>query len=166
MSNDTTLFAHIVPWLTDSIENVAVEALGYILSNSEAARTALAETVKDGGIEAGSIDRVETWEIGDEGATPDLVCFDGDDSQNVLIEAKFWAGLTKNQPNQYLEQLREKSQESTCCAPCCRAQDTIGSCCGRNCVIGQKKSSNLTAVSDSGLGAQCLNWGRRFTTFS
>ena len=45
MSTNTTLFAHIAPWLTDRIEDVAVEALGYILSNSEAARRALAETL-------------------------------------------------------------------------------------------------------------------------
>ena len=76
MPIDTTLFAHIAPRLTDRIEDVAVEALGYILSSSAAARSALAEVLSDGSIEVGSIDRVETWEIGDEGEIPDLVCFD------------------------------------------------------------------------------------------
>ena len=111
MSNNTTLFAHIIPWLTDRIEDAAVEALGYILSNSPAARRALAETLKIGDIEFGPIDRVETWETGSEGEIPDLVCFDDKGEKQVLIEAKFWADLTKNQPNQYLKQLLEDRQD-------------------------------------------------------
>ena len=107
MSTDTTLFAHIAPWLTDRIEDVAVEALGYILSNSPATRRALSDTLKEGKMEVGPIDRVETWETGDEGEIPDLVCFDNKGQKQVLIEAKFWADLTKNQPNQYLKQLLE-----------------------------------------------------------
>ena len=111
MSYGTTLFAHIAPRLTNRIEDVAVEALGYILSNSPAARRALAETLKIGDIEFGPIDRVETWETGSEGEIPDLVCFDDKGEKQVLIEAKFWADLTKNQPNQYLKQLLEDRQD-------------------------------------------------------
>ena len=111
MSNNTTLIAHIIPWLTDRIEDAAVEALGYILSNSPAARRALAETLKIGDIEFGPIDRVETWETGSEGEIPDLVCFDENGEKQVLIEAKFWADLTKNQPNQYLKQLLEDRKD-------------------------------------------------------
>ena len=113
MSNNTTIFAHIVPWLTDQIEDAAVEALGFILSNSAAARKALVDTLKEGDIEVGPIDRVETWETGSEGEIPDLVCFDENGEKQVLIEAKFWADLTKNQPNQYLKQLQEDRQDGT-----------------------------------------------------
>ncbi len=105
MSTGTTLFAHIAPRLTDRIEDVAVEALGFILSNSPAARRALAETVRLGGAVVGSIDRVQTQVTDEKGARPDLVGFDDKSAKCVLIEAKFWAGLTPNQPNQYLEQL-------------------------------------------------------------
>ena len=110
MSYETTLFAHIAPRLTDRIEDVAVEALGHILSNSEAARSALEDTVRLGGIEVSSIDRVQTQAIGEEGERPDLVCFDDSEAERVLIEAKFWAGLTPNQPNQYLKRLERKSK--------------------------------------------------------
>ncbi len=150
MSNETTLFAHIAPWLTDRIEDVAVEALGYIMSNSEAARTALSNAVKDGGIEVGSINRVETWEIGDEGAIPDLVCFDEDDSQNLLIEAKFWAELTKNQPNQYIKQLQEKRQDRSAVllfvAPRARLELLWPELCDR-----ARKEFKVCTISDSGL---------------
>ena len=105
MSYETTLFAHIAPRLTDRIEDVAVEALGHILSNSEAARSALEETVGLGGAIVGPIDRVQTQVTGEERARPDLVGFDDKGTKRVLIEAKFWAGLTPNQPNQYLKQL-------------------------------------------------------------
>ena len=112
MSIETTLFAHIaLTKLRGQIEDTAVEALGYIMSNSPAARRALADTLKDGGIEVGPIGRVETWEIGKEGEIPDLVCFDDKGEKQVLIEAKFWADLTKNQPNQYLKQLLEDRQD-------------------------------------------------------
>ena len=105
MSNETTLFAHIAPRLTDRIEDVAVEALGHILSNSEAARRALEETVQLGMANIGSIDRVQTQVTDEKGGRPDLVAFDDKGVKRVLIEAKFWAGLTPNQPNRYLEQL-------------------------------------------------------------
>ncbi|MCY4078621.1 MAG: hypothetical protein OXF54_00130 [Caldilineaceae bacterium] len=106
MSYETTLFAHIAQWLTYRIEDVAVEALGHILSQSLAAREALTDALKDGCIDVGSLDRVETQEIGDEREIPDLSSYDEDGIKRVLIEAKFWAELTKNQPNQYLKQLQ------------------------------------------------------------
>ena len=149
MSTETTLFAHIAPRLTDRIEDVAVQALGFILSNSPAARRALADTLRDGGIEVGSIDRVETWEIGEEGEIPDLVCFDENGAKQVLIEAKFWAGLTKNQPNQYLKQLLQGGQDRRVAllfvAPKTRLELLWPELCGR-----AQKEFGLTIISESG----------------
>ena len=149
MSYETTLFAHIAPRLTDRIEDVAVQALGFILSNSPAARRALADTLKAGGIEVGSIDRVETWEIGEEGEIPDLVCFDENGAKQVLIEAKFWAGLTKNQPNQYLKQLLQDGQDRRAAllfiAPKARLELLWPELCGR-----AQKEFGLTIISESG----------------
>ena len=149
MSYETTLFAHIAPRLTDRIEDVAVEALGYILSNSAAARSALVEVLRDGGIKVGSIDRVETWEIGDEREIPDLVCFDENGVKQVLIEAKFWADLTKNQPNQYLKQLLEdrngKSGALLFVAPRARLETLWPELCRR-----AEEKFELTVKSKSG----------------
>ncbi len=58
-----------------------------------------------GGVSVGSIDRVQTQVTNEEGGRPDLVAFNDKGAKQVLIEAKFWAGLTPNQPNRYLEQL-------------------------------------------------------------
>ena len=105
MPVETTLFAQIAPRFTSRLEDVTVEALGHILANSEAAREALEEIVRLGEAKIGSINRVQTQETVKEGARPDLVGFDEKDAKQLLIEAKFWAGLTPNQPNEYLTQL-------------------------------------------------------------
>ncbi|MXZ21389.1 MAG: hypothetical protein F4Y84_12435 [Caldilineaceae bacterium SB0665_bin_25] len=105
MSSETTLLARIAPWLTGNIENVAVEALGYILNQSPAARKALAETVRLGGGEIAPIARVWTQVVRKKRERPDLVCFDETGEEQVLIEAKFDAVLAKHQPNQYLRSL-------------------------------------------------------------
>ena len=86
-------------------EDIAVEALGHILSTSEAARAALPDVVDTGGAPVGAIDRVRTQVTGEEGARPDLVGFDESGQERVLIEAKFGAGLTENQPVAYLKRL-------------------------------------------------------------
>ena len=149
MSTDTTLFAHIaLNKLQGQIEDVAVEALGYILSNSPGGRRALADTLKEGCIEVGPIDRVETWEIGEEGEIPDLVCFDDKGEKQVLIEAKFWADLTKNQPNQYLKQLLKDRQDGPAAllfvAPKARLDLLWPELCER-----AKEKFRLTSISNS-----------------
>ena len=83
----------------------AVDALGHILSGSEAARRALSNVIADGGAVVGEIAQVRTQATGKEGARPDLAGFDRDGRERVLIEAKFWAGLTDNQPVAYLKRL-------------------------------------------------------------
>ena len=98
------LLAHLVPRFAHP-ENVAVEALGHILANSEAARGALADVLRDGGADVGPIARVATQAAGEGGARPDLAAFDDRGAERVLVEAKFWANLTENQPVAYLERL-------------------------------------------------------------
>ena len=87
-------------------EDIAVEALGHILSTSEAARAALSDIVDAGGAQVGPIARVRTQVTGKKGARPDLAGFDESGLERVLIEAKFAAGLTDNQPVAYLKRLQ------------------------------------------------------------
>ena len=110
MANDT-LFAHIVP-LYGKTELVATEALRYILQQSEAARKALESMMVNAGVEVGSLTRFETEVSGEEGERVDLVCYDEPGTKRVLIEAKFWAGLTDNQPNTYLANLPEDTHSA------------------------------------------------------
>ena len=100
----SSLLAHLAQRLTDHTENIAVEALGYILSRSTAARTGLNELLRAGGAEVAEIIDVRT-QVSEGRTRPDLVGFDEQRCERVLVEAKFWAGLTDNQPNAYLDRL-------------------------------------------------------------
>jgi len=111
-TNRRTLLAQLAPMFGPQTENLAVEALGHILSGSEAARSALSELLQAGGAGIGQVAQVRTQDAGDDGARPDLVGTDEDGEERVLIEAKFWAGLTSNQPRGYLERLASAPQPS------------------------------------------------------
>ena len=102
-NKDDTLLAHLAWMLSSRHEDIAVEALGFILK-SEAARKVVEEVLKDGSANVGPIAKFQT-QVGEGKTRPDLVGFDRQDDECVLIEAKFWAGLTENQPNAYLKRL-------------------------------------------------------------
>ncbi len=104
MTTGKTLLAHLSPRFTERSEDIAVEALGYILSRSKAARDALEDVLQNGSAEVGPIGRVKT-QVGEEGTRPDIACYDNSSAERVLVEAKFWAGLTDNQPVAYLRRL-------------------------------------------------------------
>ena len=109
MAERWTLLADLIPRLTNRIEDSAVEALGFILKESQASLAALNSLVRTGGVIMPEIVRVRTQVSGDEGTRPDLVGFDTEGKERLLIEAKFWAGLTENQPNAYLARLPDDS---------------------------------------------------------
>ena len=109
MSGNDTLLAYLVPKLTDGVEDAATEALAYILNKSAASKGALADLV---GVDAADIGRVETQVTAEDGSLPDLVCFDSGNEKRIIIEAKFWAGLTDNQPNAYIGQLPESGRSA------------------------------------------------------
>ena len=103
---DDTLLAHLAWKLSNRHEDIAVEALGYVL-RSKPARDVVAALVKQRGAEVGDIVGVRTQVTGEDSARPDLVGFDQHGTECVMMEAKFWAGLTENQPNSYLGRLSE-----------------------------------------------------------
>ena len=69
------------------------------------AALALSELIAAGGAAVGEIGQVRTQPTGKEGERPDLAGVDREGRECVLIEAKFWAGLTSNQPVAYLKRL-------------------------------------------------------------
>ena len=115
-----TLLAHLSPRFTERAEDIAVEALGYILSRSKPSRAGLEDILRNGGADIGPISRVAT-QVGEERTRPDIVCFDGSGAERVLIEAKFWAGLTDSQPVAYLKRLpADKASALLVIAPAAR----------------------------------------------
>jgi len=97
-------------------ENLATEALNFILVNSSNARDALLDICQRLG-HLGKEDLVFTVQVTNgNGSRPDLVGRAIDGSSPIVIEAKFWAGLTDNQPKAYLDVLPENGP--TFCGPC------------------------------------------------
>ena len=86
-------------------DNAAVAALEHILSQSEAARSALESTLREGGTAVGILADVRSLDIGMEGERPGLAGYDNDGAVRVLVQAMCWTDLTPNQPNSYFKQL-------------------------------------------------------------
>ena len=117
-ANQTSLLAHLAykkftaQTQALQIETIATEALGYILSFSEAARNALRDMIRTGGADIDPIARVQTEVVGKKMERIDLSAFNEAGEERVLIEVKFWAELTGNQPSEYLARLPDDDKPS------------------------------------------------------
>ena len=128
-----TVFSHIIQRRFSLVnEDVATEALAFILETSEAARNGLLKLLR--GIEPSLPPmRYKTQQV--EGTIrPDMWGF-SEGEPRLFIENKFWAGLTDNQPVSYLQQLATYSNPSILLvvAP---AESTL---CGVNLNVEWKK---------------------------
>jgi len=106
----STVFSHIIEKrLSAEKENVATEALAYILESSEAARRGMMKLLHGISSELPPL-RFKTQQA--EGAArPDMAAFaDTDTEPRVFVENKFWAGLTDNQPVEYLKRLAARRE--------------------------------------------------------
>jgi hypothetical protein len=99
-----TLVGFLAVKLGTHPENVATEALNYILRSVDARRGFLRLVANSNGIAPESL-RFRTQASDEDGARPDIVGERTDGSVSIIIEAKFWAGLTDNQPVAYLKNL-------------------------------------------------------------
>ena len=104
MPQESTLLSVIAQRHTLGLEDVATDALSFILSRSSSARVALSELLGD---ENGPlpIAKAQTWMTDTHGAVPDLACYDDAGGLAALIESKFWAPLTHHQPVTYWQGL-------------------------------------------------------------
>jgi hypothetical protein len=103
----TSILAHLAFRLTSQTENLATEALLHVLRSSPAAHSAFVDLARAA---AGgpALDVVSFRSQGGDAADqsiPDLVGVNAVGVQVLLVENKFWAGLTGNQPVRYLERL-------------------------------------------------------------
>ena len=105
MATDSTRSGHDAPGLSNGSEEVAVAALGHILSRSEAARGVLESTLREGGTAVGAIAGVGSLDIGEEEERPGLAGYDDEGAVRVLIAAMCWTALTRSQPNGYFRWL-------------------------------------------------------------
>ena len=94
-----SLLAHIASNFTSQYENVANSSICYILNEYPVSRQALKNVL--GGDVATPV-RYTTEEAMGPNGRPDVTGKDAAGNTVVIIEGKFWANLTDNQPNGYL----------------------------------------------------------------
>ena len=104
MKSDT-VFGHLVHQFATHPENLATEALSFILRSSPAASCAFTEFIRQIGFDCPGSLHVETQRGGQDQSIPDMKCLDDKGLLRVVIENKFWAGLTENQPVTYIREL-------------------------------------------------------------
>lgn len=103
----SSMFGHLATRFSPGAENLATEALAYILGRSPAARLALNQIPATLGLRLPEIRSYRTQYAGQDQAIPDLAGLDSAGRPVLLVENKFWAGLTPNQPAAYLGRLPE-----------------------------------------------------------
>ena len=104
MTDDQSLLGFIARRYTSRLEDAATDALYFILSRSETALATLADFLGDGQAPLPIAGTRSQW-ANTFGAVPDLTCTNTSGGVVALIESKFWAPLTKNQPVTYWEEL-------------------------------------------------------------
>ncbi len=102
-------------------EVLATDAVVFLLAQSEAARTGVAGLL---GL-TGTTLSFEGQAV-EGSARPDIAARDGQGRLRALIEGKFWAGLTGNQPNEYLRMLEQEGGPLVFVAPRARHQAPWG----------------------------------------
>lgn len=104
MTTDS-LLGHLATRFASHPENVASESLAFIIDRFPPAKRALLGFVQHLGIQLPTNIVFRTQKSGSDGSIPDLVGSDPENREVLIIEAKFWAGLTDNQPIAYLNRL-------------------------------------------------------------
>jgi len=109
-----TVFSYIIrKQFSSEYENVATEALAYILNSSESARKGMMKVLRNIAPDMPDLQfRTQQTEGSlqtEDNIRPDMTGYHESETR-VFFENKFWAGLTENQPISYLEKLIEYTQ--------------------------------------------------------
>jgi len=126
-----TVFSYIIQKRFSQVnEDVATEALAYVLESSDAARHGMTKFLR--GIISNLPELHFKTQQTEGSIRPDMWGFT-DEEPRVFVENKFWAGLTDKQPVSYLKQLAAYSQPSILLvvAPAAREQTLWRELCRR-----------------------------------
>ena len=98
-----SLLAHIASNFISEYENVANSSIAYLLNEYSASQEALKSIL--------CIDSVPTYYVTESSTVsngrPDVTGFDSNGKTAIIIEGKFWANLTHNQPGNYLKEIMD-----------------------------------------------------------
>ena len=128
-----TVFSHIVQKRFSQVsEDVATDALAFIIHSSESARNGMMKLLR--GL-APDMPELQFRTQQTEGSIrPDMWGYDKGELR-VFVENKFWAGLTDNQPVSYLRQLSEYAHTQSAVLLC---QKPANKHCGASSVVDWK----------------------------
>ncbi|NQT92684.1 MAG: hypothetical protein HQ559_07980 [Lentisphaerae bacterium] len=98
---EDSLLSHIAGNFVSQYENVANSSVCYLLNRYPAARAALEGLLSLKQTPSHYVTEVSTKSNG----RPDVTGLDANGNKAVIIEGKFWANLTDNQPANYLKEL-------------------------------------------------------------
>jgi hypothetical protein len=109
MNNYNTVFGHLATRFTAHPENLATEALLYVLEKSESVGDLFSKYFPEKNSSFPQIARYSSQVFSEANTIPDLVGTDASGANVFIVENKFWAELTPNQPLGYLPLLPEES---------------------------------------------------------
>lgn len=105
-----SLLAHLYTHIRGSQEDIATLSLQYIISQNKELNQAFTKHILnslhvryDGDL------NYVCQAVGDKKERPDIAGFDANGREQILCEAKFYAGLTENQPITYLDRLKKNN---------------------------------------------------------
>ncbi len=104
-----SLFGHLALRFASKPENLATEALCYVLERYPSAANAFVGFLQHMGVKLHIPIKFKTQPATPEGSIPDLVGTDPEGRRVFIVEAKFWAGLTEHQPVTYIKELPQDS---------------------------------------------------------
>lgn len=99
------LLAHLINGFKDGHENMATSALYHIVTSHVVASNVLAAMAASIGHPVPADLRFQLQQRDSQHGQPDLVGVDDKGRAVLVIEAKFWAGLTEHQPISYIKLL-------------------------------------------------------------
>lgn len=99
------ILAHLGKRISKQHELLATEGLTYLLERSGACRDVVRNLASASGITLPANIQYRSEVTGEDADRPDIVGFDRVHREVCIIEGKFFAGLTDNQPNTYLIRL-------------------------------------------------------------
>lgn len=105
ISDNDSLLSYVAVRRGVGLEDVATDALSFILNRSASAKAAMSNLLAD---ESGPLPITKAASqafLEATGAYPDMVLWATEDDLSAYVEAKFWAELTPNQPVTYWEAL-------------------------------------------------------------
>lgn len=123
----SSLLGQFFTRIRGSQEDIASEGLTYVLKQSDAAKNAVYNILRvNCGLEFDNL-RFKSQNIGENLDRPDITAHNSENQEVLIMEAKFWAPMTKNQPLGYLERLGKHTALVFIC-PGMRLQNVYDEC--------------------------------------